>query len=55
MPSDLLASLRDPGALFDCPVCGVAAGAPCEHKLNRERLALRAQIEGTPALHGEAQ
>lgn len=47
LPADLEAALREPGLLFDCPVCGAAAGSECGHGPNRERLALRAQIEGT--------
>lgn len=46
LPSDLLAALRDPGLVFACPLCGEDPQQPCNHMPNRERLALRAQIEG---------
>jgi hypothetical protein len=46
LPSAMLDALRDPGLLLDCPVCQAPAGTACGHGPNRERLALRAAIEG---------
>jgi hypothetical protein len=47
LPSAMLDALRDPGLLLDCPVCQAPAGTACGHGPNRERLALRAAIEGS--------